>query len=149
MPLGHLGLNVPDLGAAQRYYDRLMPALDYEAFPLHPGPDGVFDQFAYRPAGGRIGTYLFFYPATTPGPTTPPGAENSAPGNSAPGLQHLAFIVPSRSRVQAARAVAAELGSPIVHEPRVFPEYPQPYFATFWLDPFGTMLEAVCHHDRA
>ncbi|HKP43160.1 hypothetical protein [Mycobacterium sp.] len=34
------------------------------------------------------------------------------------------------------------------HEPRVFPQYPQPYFATFWLDPWGFMLEAVCHHDR-
>jgi hypothetical protein len=24
---------------------------------------------------------------------------------------------------------------------------PQPYFATFWLDPRGFMFEAVCHHD--
>jgi hypothetical protein len=24
--------------------------------------------------------------------------------------------------------------------------YPPPYYATFWLDPFGMMLEAVCHH---
>ena len=34
-------------------------------------------------------------------------------------------------------------------EPQHFPEYPPPYYATFWLDPFGFMLEAVCHHDRA
>ena len=27
-------------------------------------------------------------------------------------------------------------------------EDPPPYFATFWIDPFGFMLEAVCHHDR-
>jgi hypothetical protein len=27
-------------------------------------------------------------------------------------------------------------------------QYPQPYFATFWLDPWGLMLEAVCHYDR-
>ncbi len=36
----------------------------------------------------------------------------------------------------------------VLHEPPHFPQYPQPYFATFWLDPFGFMLEAVCHHDR-
>jgi hypothetical protein len=23
-----------------------------------------------------------------------------------------------------------------------------PYFATFWLDGFGMMLEVVCHYDR-
>lgn len=138
MPLGHLGLNVPDLVVAQHYYDRLLPALGYEAFPLHPSPGGVFDQFAYRPAGGRIGTFLFFYPATEPGPVS----------TGAPGLQHLAFIVRTRSEVQAARDLAADLGSTIVHEPQVFPQYPQPYYAAFWLDPFGTMLEAVCHHDR-
>ncbi len=27
-------------------------------------------------------------------------------------------------------------------------EQSQPYFATFWLDPCGLMLEAVCHYDR-
>jgi hypothetical protein len=30
----------------------------------------------------------------------------------------------------------------------LLPQYPQPYFAMFWLDPWGFMLEAVCHHDR-
>ena len=30
----------------------------------------------------------------------------------------------------------------------LLPQYPQPYFATFWLDPWGVMLEAVCHQDR-
>jgi len=41
-----------------------------------------------------------------------------------------------------------ELGGEVLHEPQEFPQYPPPYFATFWLDPFGIMLEAVCHHDR-
>jgi hypothetical protein len=39
-------------------------------------------------------------------------------------------------------------GSAVLHAPREWPQYPPPYFATFWLDPFGFMLEAVCHHDR-
>jgi catechol 2,3-dioxygenase-like lactoylglutathione lyase family enzyme len=55
--LGHLGINVPDLAAAKRYYDALMPLVGFETFFAH-------------------------------------------------------------------------------------------YYATFWLDPFGIKLEAVCHHDR-
>jgi hypothetical protein len=34
------------------------------------------------------------------------------------------------------------------HAPHEFPQHPPPYFATFWLDPFGFLVEAVCHHDR-
>lgn len=59
-----------------------------------------------------------------------------------------AISVRTRSAVQSARDKAVELGSVIVHEPQVFPQYPQPYYATFWRDPFGFLVEAVCHHDR-
>lgn len=130
--LGHLGINVPDLDRARSYYAALMPTLGYESFLDHD------DEFAWRPADGRRGTYLFFYPSTEPGEYC----------HERTGLQHLAFIVPTRSAVTEARRVAAGLGSEIVHEPRDWPEYPPPYHACFWLDPFGFLLEAVCHHDR-
>jgi hypothetical protein len=55
--LGHLGLNVSDLGAAKSYYGAAMPLLGFQEFL------STEDQFAYRPAGGKPGTYLFFYPA--------------------------------------------------------------------------------------
>jgi catechol 2,3-dioxygenase-like lactoylglutathione lyase family enzyme len=132
MPIGHLGLNVPDLEAARAYYDRLMPAVDFERFLSET------DQFAYRPAGGKPGTYLFVYPALDAG----------AYSRDRAGLQHLAFIVRTRSAVDRVHALVLELGSEVLHAPRHFPEYPQPYYATFWLDPHGFMLEAVCHHDR-
>ncbi|CAN5433273.1 hypothetical protein BH09ACT7_BH09ACT7_15260 [soil metagenome] len=45
--------------------------------------------------------------------------------------------------------LAPQFGGQVVHEPQHFPQYAPPYYATFWLDPFGFMLEAVCHHDRA
>jgi catechol 2,3-dioxygenase-like lactoylglutathione lyase family enzyme len=131
--LGHLGINVPDLDRARRYYGRVLPLLGFETFL------DADDQFAYRPAGGKRGTYLFVYPAT----------EAADYSRHRPGLQHLAFMVPTRSAVDAAHALALELGSPVVHAPQHFPQYPPPYYATFWLDPFGFMLEAVCHHDRA
>ena len=43
---------------------------------------------------------------------------------------------------------ALSLGSREVHAPQNWPLYPPPYFAAFWLDPFGFVLEAVCYHDR-
>jgi hypothetical protein len=57
-------------------------------------------------------------------------------------------MVPNRSAVRTVHARVAELGREVVHDPQEFPQYPPPYFATFWLDPFGIMLEAVCHHER-
>jgi hypothetical protein len=47
-------------------------------------------------------------------------------------LGHLGLNVPHR---QAAKR----------YWPRHFP---QPYYATFWLDPWGFMLAAECHHER-
>jgi catechol 2,3-dioxygenase-like lactoylglutathione lyase family enzyme len=134
--LGHVGINVPDLAAARRYYGTIMPLVGFEMY------DDADDEFAYCPAAGKPGTYLFFYPS----------AEQSRYSRHQTGLQHLAFMVRTRSTVHAVHTVVAELaaasGGRVVHEPQVFPQYPQPYFATFWLDPWGVMLEAVCHHDR-
>ena len=134
--LGHVGINVPDLGAAKHYYGAIMPLVGFEMYI------DADDQFAYRPMAGKPGTYLFFYPS----------AEQSGYSRHRTGLQHLAFMVPTRSAVNAVHTVASELAAPfggsVVHEPQVFPQYPQPYFATFWIDPWGFMLEAVCHHDR-
>jgi catechol 2,3-dioxygenase-like lactoylglutathione lyase family enzyme len=130
--LGHLGLNVTDLVAAKAYYDELMPLVDFEPFVVAP------DQFAYRPAGGRPGTYLFFYPASEQVPFS----------RERPGLQHLAFMVPTRAVVDRVHEHVVSRGGEVLHEPQTFPQYPPPYYATFWLDPDGLMLEAVCHHDR-
>jgi catechol 2,3-dioxygenase-like lactoylglutathione lyase family enzyme len=130
--LGHLGINVPDLDIARSYYGAVMPLFDFELF------FDAADEFAYMPAGGKRGTFLFFYPAS-----------DSAPySRREVGLQHLAFAVPTRQRVQEAHRTALSLGSQEVHAPQDWPQYPPPYFAAFWLDPLGFMLEAVCHHDR-
>lgn len=131
--LGHLGVNVPDLPAARRYYDALMPLVGFEPFLA------ADDEFAYRPAGGKPGTYLFFYPATSP-------AEYSSQRT---GLQHLAFMVRRRAAVRAVHDHVIAIGGTVIDPPGHFPQYPGHYYATFWYDPFGLKLEAVCHHDRA
>ncbi len=135
--LGHLGINVPDLRVAKSYYDAVMPLLGFDEFIA------ATDEFAYRPAGGKPGTYLFFYPS----------AADAEYSRHRTGLQHLAFMMRSRSQVNDVHALVTgalipDFGGEVLHPPRVFAQYPQPYFATFWLDPFGLMLEAVCHHDR-
>ncbi|MGI5163521.1 VOC family protein [Spirillospora sp. CA-253888] len=132
MVLGHLGLNVPDLAAAKKHYDTVMPALGFEEFISAP------DEFAYRPANGKRGTYVFFYPAR----------RDTGYDREATGLQHLAFMVATRTAVHEVRDLVAGLGCEILHEPQEFPQYAPPYYATFWRDPFGFMLEAVCHYDR-
>ncbi|HVA05655.1 MAG TPA: VOC family protein [Acidimicrobiales bacterium] len=130
--IGHIGLNVADLGGATAYYDELMPLVGYESFFTSE------DTSAYLPAAGRRGAYIFFYAALEPGPYS----------RHAAGLQHLAFTVPTRSAVRVVHNHVVERGDEVLHPPQEFPQYPPPYFATFWLGPEGFMLEAVCHHDR-
>lgn len=134
--LGHLGINVGDLKAAKAYYDAVMPLLGFDEHLT------AEDEFAYRPAGGKPGTHLFFYPS----------ADDSEYSRHRTGLQHLAFMMRTRSLVNDVHALVnvliPQFGGQVLHRPQVFSQYPQPYFATFWLDPYGLMLEAVCHHDR-
>jgi len=129
--LGHIGINVPDLAGAKAYYDALMPLLGYEPF------FDADDEFSYRPAAGRFGAYFFFYPTV----------EERAYSRHSTGLQHLAFSLRTRSAVRDVFQHVLDSGDEVLHEPREFTEYPPPYYAAFWLDPFGFMLEAVCHRD--
>jgi hypothetical protein len=36
----------------------------------------------------------------------------------------------------------------VIHPPQEFPQYHPGYYAMFWQDPEGFMLEVVCHRDR-
>jgi catechol 2,3-dioxygenase-like lactoylglutathione lyase family enzyme len=130
--LGHLGVNVPDLAAAADYYAALMPLVGYEPYLT------TDDTVAFMPGAAKRGTYLFLYQATEAGPVS----------RERPGLQHLVFVVPTRTAVRDVHAHVVAVGDPVLHPPQAWPQYPPPYYATFWLDPFGFMLEAVCHHDR-
>jgi catechol-2,3-dioxygenase len=131
MPVGHIGINVSDLATAKAYYDELMPKLLFEPFIANDG------EFSYRPADSKIGTWLFFYQAV----------EDGDHSRHRAGLQHVAFHVPTRRDVDALHEWATRRGDPIVHAPRLWPEYMPHYYATFWLDPHGFMLEALCYRD--
>lgn len=131
VPLGHLGVNVPDLEAAKRYYDVVMPLVGYEEFFSADG------EFSYRPMDNKPGTFVFFYRST----------EDGSYSRGRTGLQHLAFIVKTRRAVHEVHDRAVLLGSPVVEPPQEFPQYHPGYYAVFWKDPFGIVLEAVCHRD--
>ena len=127
--IDHIGLGVPDLAAAKQYYDELMPVLGLKQwFPTTP--DGIFN---FGPDGAR-GPQIFFYQALEP---TEYSRHNT-------GLQHIGFMVQTRAIVREAYEWALARGDQIVEEPREHPEYGV-HYATYWLDPHGFMLEAVCH----
>ena len=75
--------------------------------------------------------------------TVPGGPLNYGP-DGARGSQ-LLFLVASRSVVRDAHQWARTREAVILNEPREFPQYGEHCFATYWLDPHGFKLEAVCH----
>lgn len=124
----HVGIAVPDLAAAKAYYDALMPVLGLRRW-FETAPE-----LNYGPGEGE-GAQLFFYQAS----------EDAPYSRHATGLQHIGFMVESRAVVRQAYEWALAQGAEILHEPREFPEYGEHCFATFWLDPHGFKLEAMCH----
>jgi hypothetical protein len=52
--LGHIGINMPDLEPARRYYAAIMPLVGFEMYLA------ADDEFAYRPMAGKPGTYVFY-----------------------------------------------------------------------------------------
>jgi catechol-2,3-dioxygenase len=74
-----------------------------------------------------------------------PALEEGAYSRHRTGLQHLAFLVPTRDDVHRVHAWVEERGDTVIHAPRAFPEYGEHCYATFFSDPHGVMLEVLCH----
>ena len=127
--LDHIGINVIDRASAKAYYDALMPFLGFEPFFTSD------ETFSYQPAGGKPGTKIFVYVAPDKG----------AYIRKRPGVQHIAFRARTRDQVDDAHAKAIQLGSEVLYAPKLFPEYHETYYASFWFDPHGFLLEIVCH----
>ena len=127
--IDHIGIGVPDLAAAKEYYDDLMSVLGLRQW-FETGPEGPLN---YGPDGDR-GSQLFFY-------SVEPGAYS----RDQTGLHHLAFLVASRAVVREAHEWARSRDAVVLDEPAAFPQYGPDCFATYWLDPHGIKLEAVCH----
>ncbi len=124
MPIEHLGLGVPDVEVAKAYFDDLMPLVGFQ--PCYGN--------GYCPESGH-GTQLFLYEA------------RSARGYTRDevGLQHLAFLVPTRADVHRVHDWAVHRGEEIVRPPKPCPQYGPDCYATFFLDPHGFLIEVVAH----
>lgn len=128
--IDHIGIGVTDLAATKQYYDELMKILGLREW-FDTGPGGPLN---YGP-DGALGSQLFFYEVE----------EAGSYSRGQTGLHHLAFIVESRQVVREAHEWAGAQGATILDEPQEFPQYGEHCFATYWLDPHGFKLEAVCH----
>jgi catechol 2,3-dioxygenase-like lactoylglutathione lyase family enzyme len=124
MPIDHLGIGVPDVDAARAYYDEFMPLVGF----VREWDTG------YR-ATDWYGAQLFLYSTL----------EDGDYSRHRTGLQHISFHVPTRADVQRVYEWAKERDHEIVHEPKPFPEYHPHFYATFFLDMHGFMLEAVTY----
>jgi catechol 2,3-dioxygenase-like lactoylglutathione lyase family enzyme len=105
-----------------------MPFLGFEPF------FETDTEFSYKPAGGKPGTTIFFYLAPM---------KNDYVRKHV-GLQHLAFRARTRSQVDDAHGQSLALGSEVLYPPKLFPQYHENYYASFWFDPHGFLLEIVC-----
>ena len=104
--IDHIGIGVPDLGAAKQYYDELMSVLGLREW-FDTGPGGPLN---YGPDGGQ-GAQLFFYRAEEP----------ATYSRHQTGLHHLAFLVASRAVVREAHEWARGRDATILDEPSEFP----------------------------
>jgi len=128
--IDHVGIGVPDLGEAKEYYDDLMSVLGLREW-FATGPEGPLN---YGP-DGALGSQLFLYQVDDP----------STYDRGRTGFHHIAFLVASRAIVREAHAWARSRGAVVLDQPQEFPQYGEHCYATYWLDPHGFKLEAVCH----
>ena len=119
--IDHISLQTDDFDAAVAWYDAVLAPLGYSRMMDFPGAAG------------------YGVPAFWLGPATDAGGRQT----------HVAFSAVDRDQVLAFFRVAVDLGSEVLHEPRVWPEYHPDYYGAFVRDPDGNNIEAVCRRPAA
>lgn len=124
--LDHVYVTVSDFARSEAFYDRLMAYLGFRktdrriAGEPHAHYVNRVMQYSIRPArGGRVGHDPY-----------------------QPGLHHLCFQVADRAAVDELHATLASWGVE-ASPPKVWTEYNDDYYATFFADPDGLRLEVV------
>ena len=119
--LDHLSIQCADLTASAAFYDAVLVPL---------GGQRVMD------FGGVIGY------GVPPRPDFWIGRQNTGEGFRE---SHIAFCAPDRPAVRAFFDAAVARHAEVLHQPRLWPEYHDTYYAAFVRDPDGNNVEAVCH----
>ena len=121
--IAHIQLSVNDFPACARFYKKLLPF-----FGMKPVFDA--DGFLYH-VGGRTGL------AITPADEA---LRDEKFDQRRVGLHHVCFRARERADVDAAHALAVELGATIVHPPEEGPWAPG-YYSVLFEDPDGIRIE--------
>lgn len=121
----HVGIQVADVEASAAFYTNVFAPLGFTEAMRVPTPGGPVVGIA-----GRSGMPGFWVSPNERGDTRE---------------DHIAFAAGSRDEVDAVHAAAVAAGAEVLHEPRVWPEYHEGYYAVFLRDPDGHNVEAVTH----
>ena len=125
--IDHFGINCTDLAASAAFYDQVLGTLGYSR---------VMD-FDVAMGYGAESPDFWISAQPAEGPAAGPNRE-----------VHIAFAAADAAAVRAFFEAATGLGAEVLHEPRLWPEYHEGYYAGFVRDPDGNNVEAVCHTAR-
>ena len=117
--IDHVGLNVRDLAASKRFYERALVAIGYEKLM-------EFDTAAGFGKGGKPSFWI-----TQRDPTG--------------GQTHVAVKCDDRRSVDFFHAAGVAAGGTDNGAPGIRGHYHPNYYASYVLDPDGNNIEAVCH----
>jgi len=127
--LEHVSLPVADLARAAAFYDRVLATVGLSRRKERSGAIG------YGPADRAAPVFWLL-------------ARGDA-GAATPGIGlHVSFVAPDRASVDAFHAAALVAGGTDAGAPGPRPEYTQPFYGAFVLDPDGFKIEAVCRQDQ-
>lgn len=126
--LDHISLPVTDFDRAAAFYDDVLATLGLERRKQRPGAIG------YGPPDRAAPVFWIL---------------QAAPEQARSGVGlHVSFQAGTRSMVDAFHAAALRGGACNAGDPGPRPEYTQPFYGAFVLDPDGFKIEAVCRVDE-
>lgn len=126
--INHINLSVSDMEKSLSFYNELMFALGCEK-----GLDESGSWGAARGYKGEGFELEIIHEVDI----------EYKPFNRFVGLNHIAFEVESREKVDEIHKLVKELGVKITRGPKKYPEYTDNYYAFFFRDPDGIPLEVV------
>jgi len=125
--IDHVSIPVADLGRAAGFYDAVLAEIGLRRRKERHGAIGYGPDHRAAP--------VFWILARS--------AHAAKPG---PGV-HVSFLSPTRAGVDAFHATALRHGATDAGAPGRRPQYTQPFYGAFVLDPDGFKIEAVCRVD--
>jgi glyoxylase I family protein len=123
----HIDLSVTDPRAARPFWDAVLGHMGYRVSTEYDHGGYDFDIGAHGAGFNSIGIM--------------PAKAARAHDRYSPGLHHLAWNAAGRDDVDALFALLGRIGATILDAPKHYPEYSEGYYAVFFADPDGMMLE--------